>query len=33
VFLAKVVGTTLVMVAVGLGLYWRGARAKSSAKL
>jgi amino acid transporter len=32
VFLAKVIGTTLVMVAVGLGLYWHGARAKRSAK-
>jgi len=31
VFLAKVVGTTLAMVAVGLLLYWRGARAKRQA--
>jgi glutamate:GABA antiporter len=32
VFLAKVIGTTLVMVAVGLGLYWHGARVKHAAK-
>ena len=30
IFLAKVVGTTLVTVAVGLLLYWRGAREKQS---
>jgi glutamate:GABA antiporter len=30
VFLAKVVGTTVAMVLVGLALYWRGARAKSN---
>jgi hypothetical protein len=28
VFLAKVVGTTLVMVLIGLFLYWRGRREK-----
>ena len=33
VFLTKVVGTTVAMVAVGLLLYWRGAREKSSAKV
>jgi amino acid transporter len=32
IFLAKVVGTTVAMVALGLALYWRGARAKSAAK-
>jgi amino acid transporter len=32
VFLAKVIGTTLVMVAVGLGLYWHGARVKHGAR-
>ena len=32
VFLAKVIGTTLVMVAVGLGLYWHGARLKHGAR-
>jgi glutamate:GABA antiporter len=32
VFLAKVIGTTLVMVAVGLGLYWHGAQVKHGVK-
>jgi len=30
IFLAKVVGTTVVTVAVGLLLYWRGAREKQA---
>jgi glutamate:GABA antiporter len=32
IFLAKVVGTTLVMLAMGLFLYWRGARQKQTSR-